>query len=304
MSKQTSLYRHRVIIKQLRFNNKTFKELAAKLSLESEITGSDLSISLRTFQRDIKEISMLYGIEITYNRSKKVYQISFDEGDQFSERMFEALDLYQTLNQNQLFSDYIQFDTRKPMGIEYLNDIFKAIREHHKIKFYYQKFGNENGKLRTIEPYLLKEFRRRWYVFGFDTYKMKVRIFGLDRITGLQILSQKFEHPILVDVDTYFKDCFGIIGPDNGKPQDIILKFYQHQGEYIRTLPLHFSQKIMEDNGQEMVVYLHLIPNFDFIMELLWYGEYVEIITPISLAKNIKHRFKNALSIYDKEIEE
>jgi predicted DNA-binding transcriptional regulator YafY len=37
------------------------------------------------------------------------------------------------------------------------------------VEFSYQKYLENNANKRTVEPYALKEFKNRWYVFVKDT---------------------------------------------------------------------------------------------------------------------------------------
>ena len=155
MSKQESLSRHRIIIQKLRNHPASFDEILDKFQSESELHELNLEVSLRTFQRDLKEIETLYGVEIKFDRSRKVYFINEDQQDEYSERMFEALDVFQLLNLNQSFSEFIQFDTRKPEGTEHLRGLLYAIQNRFQIQFRYQKFWSEDVEIRTVEPYLL-----------------------------------------------------------------------------------------------------------------------------------------------------
>src|SRR5690606_31634795 len=249
MSKQETLARHRIIIQKLRSKPSSFQEILEKLESESELHEMNFQISKRTFQRDLKEIDALYGITIEFDRPRKVYKITEDHQDEYSERMFEALDIFQVLNLNQSLSEFIQFDTRKPEGTEYLSGLLYAIQNRYQIQFRYQKFWSDEVELRTFEPYLLKEFRKRWYVFGYDLDKKEFRIFGLDRLHALDITQKKFQHPRQVNPKEYFRDCFGIIGPNGQEAEEIRLKFTHAQGNYIRTMPLHHSQEIIRDEN-------------------------------------------------------
>ncbi len=298
MSKQESLARHRIIIQKLRKKSSSFEEILDKLQSESDLHEMNFEISKRTFQRDLKEIETLYGIEIKFDRSRKEYFISEDKQDEYSERMFEALDIFQVLNLNQSLSDFIQFDVRKPEGTEHLSGLLYAIQNRFQIQFRYQKFWSDEIETRTAEPYLLKEFRKRWYVFVYDLDKKEFRTFGLDRLHALNITQTKFQYPQQINPKEYFKDCFGIVGPNDKKPEEIMLKFIRNQGNYIRTLPLHHSQQIIKDENGEMTVKLKLVPTYDFVMELLSHGELVQVLQPKSLAKEIKNRFTMALKAY------
>lgn len=300
MSKQESLARHSIIIKSLRKRPHCFEEILSKLEEESELQDMQFEISKRTFQRDLKEIETLYKIFIKYDRAKKAYLISEDHQDNYSERLFEALDMFQILNLNQSFAQYIQFDTRKPMGTEYLNGFLYAIQNKIQVEFRYQKFYEQDPEVRTVEPYLLKEYRKRWYVFAFDIHKKEVRTFGLDRLYALRITDTKFQFPQKIDPNDYFENSFGIIGPGDRQVEDIKLVFTQNQGNYVRTMPLHKSQKITYDQDGIMHVELRLIPTYDFLMELLFHAEYVKVIEPKSLKNALKDKLKRMLDIYSK----
>ena len=295
MSRKETAIRQKIIIQKLRSKPSTFEEILDRIEQED----SEIKFSLRTFQRDLKEIEELHGVEIKFDRSDNVYRIISDDNDEYSERMFEALDIFQALNLNNTMGDFIQFDTRKPKGTKHLNGILHAIQNKFQLRISYQKFWKEKPEKRIIEPYLLKEFKSRWYVIAFDLDKKALRIFGLDRILDLHISDVKFQYPQKTDVKKYFEDCFGIISPNNQKPQKVKLLFTENQGEYIKTLPLHSSQKIVEISGDIMTIELNLIVSYDFEMELLSYGEFVKVLEPKSLADSIKTRLERGFKVYN-----
>lgn len=300
MSRHESLLRHKIIIQKLRNNATGFEEIQDKLRSESDLLDAEnLVTSLRTFQRDLKEIASLYGIEIRYDRSRKVYFIENDSEDEYSERMFEALDVFQALNLNQSFAEYIHFDMRKPKGTEHLTGILYAIQNRIQIRFRYRKFWSDEVETRSAEPYLLKEFRKRWYVIAYDLDKKAFRIFGLDRLAALEITDTKFQHPQKINLHEYFQNSFGIVGPNEGEVQGILLRFTGSQGSYIRTMPLHESQQIISEDSGEMLVRLRLIPTYDFVQEILFYGEFVKVLEPASLADEVESRLKKAAGLYE-----
>lgn len=310
MSLIETFTRHRIIIQTLRSKSSTFEELKNKLNRESEITGGNYDISIRTFQRDLHDISELYSIDIEYNKSGKHYEIVYSMADDYSERLFEAFDIFQALKTREDFSPYIQFDTRKPAGTGYLADLLVAVKEKKQIRMSYRKFWTGEHELRVIEPYLLKEFRRRWYVFAFDLKARDFRVFGLDRIKNLLETGLRFQFPQSIAPRDYFTEVFGIIGSSEDFPvHDIILAFRKNpndtqdipnQGEYLKTMPLHPSQEILKDTGNEIMVKVRLKPNWEFMMELLSYGEYIEVLEPASLRTKIQEKLEAALAVYEK----
>src|SRR5690606_29988295 len=193
-----------------------------------------------------------------------------------------------------------QFDTRKTKGSEHLSGILYAIQNKFVLEIHYQKFWSASPEKRTIEPYLLKEFRKRWYVLAFDSEKKEFRTFGLDRIQLMNIKSVKFQFPQKLNSKELFKDSFGVITPDDElQPEEILLKFFKNQGEYVRTMPLHESQEILEESGDEMLVKVKLAPTWDFMMEILYYAELVKVIEPENFAEQIKNRLAKAVKLYE-----
>jgi predicted DNA-binding transcriptional regulator YafY len=120
----------------------------------------------------------------------------------------------------------------------------------------------------------------------------------LDRLTNLEISRRKFVFPTDFDINEHFKYCFGIISPNGLEAQEVILSFDPHEGKYIKSLPLHSSQEILQDNEEELLVRLTLVVTHDFLMEILSHGEYVKVVKPDKLVEDVKNAFRNALDQY------
>jgi len=299
MSKRESIARYNLIIKKLRRQPATFVEIKDYLALESEIQAYDFNISKRTFQRDRDDIRSLYNIDILFDFSKKVYYVDFDEQTELNKRIFEAFDTFNDLKLTDRLSKHIYFEKRKPQGTEHLYGVLHAIKNQIQIKFMYQKYWEDKLTLRTVEPYALKEFKNRWYIFSKDLEDNEIKSFALDRLTKLEILNRKFNFPKDFDVNEHYKYCFGIISPNGRQPEDIILSFNAFQGKYIKSLPLHDSQQILIDNEDELRIQLKLFVTHDFFMELLSFGENLKILKPKTLIDDLKSTIRNVLSIYE-----
>jgi predicted DNA-binding transcriptional regulator YafY len=298
MSKRESISRYNLIIKKLRRNPASFSEIEDYLSRESEIQAYNFTTTIRTFQRDLNDIRSLFNIDIKYNSSRKVYEINEDDEPDVNMRILEAFDTFNALNVSDRLSKYIHFEKRRPQGTENLYDLLHAIKNHLQIKFTYQKYWEDEPEKRTIKPLALKEFKNRWYVMGNDLDHPELKSFAIDRLSGLQITKKTFKYPKDFDIDQSYKYCFGIIRPTDQKEQNILLSLDPIQGKYIKSLPLHESQEIILENDEELQVRLTLCITFDFIMELLSYGGYVEVLGPKSLVKDVKRAHKEALNQY------
>ncbi|WP_431158133.1 helix-turn-helix transcriptional regulator [Winogradskyella poriferorum] len=293
--------RQQLILNRLRKGNYTFEEILSYLELESEVQSLDLVLSKRTLQRDLKIIYSVYGVEIKYDRSIGKYRIINDHQSILQQRLLEAVDLYNALSLKERVSDKLIFEQRKPKGTEYLVSILKAIKDKKQITFDYQKYWEAHERQRTIEPRALKEHKQRWYVIGIDVEKKKPRIFGLDRVQNLEVIEGGFMFE-KIDVKEMFKHSFGIISPNNDKPINIELTFNSFQAKYLKSLPLHHSQKILEEDKDIVVFELFLVPTYDFKMELMSYGSSLLDIKPEGLKNEIVLEIQNSLKVLNRKL--
>jgi predicted DNA-binding transcriptional regulator YafY len=299
MSKKQYLKRYILIINRLRKSPCSFEALQKKLQQESALDAENYEISIRTFQRDIKEIASLYHIEIGYDRSQNVYEIVYDANENKTERLMETFEIFNALQLSDALQRHMQAEKRKPLGTDHLHDLIHAIKNNTEVQFSYKKYWEEtqNTKSRTIQPLSLKEARYRWYLIGLDTADQQIKTFGLDRIGPLILTPKKFQRPEDYNPDAIFKHSFGIIKPETG-PQKIVLSFSSAQAKYIQSLPLHASQKIVTDQNNECQVELYLSPTYDFVMELLAMGPEVKVLEPESLKKEMVLKLHKALQQY------
>ena len=297
MSLRITMIRHSLIINRLRLRPHTWKEVDNFLSQESEIQGYDLSVSQRTFQRDITDILSVHGIEIINDRSKKQYYIySTDENNQ---RYLEAFDVFSLLKMGGNRTADVSFEKRRPQGTEHLYGLLHAIRNKLQITFKYQKFYETYSEIRKVEPYALKEAKNRWYLLCHDVERDALRVFALDRMSDLEFTKKRFSKPKGWDAERLFQPCFGIILPEDGQEVEAVtLSFTPFQGKYIKSLPLHESQEIIIDNRDELRIKLHVYITHDLIMELQSFGKEVKLLHPAWLASSLKHSYETALQHY------
>ena len=305
MSKRGYISRYLLILKKLKVKPySTYDELLSYIEnqfdyLQMQDDTLQIGFSKRTLQRDIKEIRNVFGIDIEYSKSQKGYYISQSENENMNfQRMMEAFDMFNSLNIAQDLTPFIHLEKRRPQGTENLYGLLHAIKNRLQIRFNYQKFWEEELSQRLVEPYALKEFKNRWYMMAKDSNDNYIKSFALDRLTNLQITNHNYVYPNNYNIEHSYRYCFGIICPNEEEPQDIILSFDPIQGKYIKTLPLHETQRILVDNDEELKIKLKLYLTHDFLMELLSFADNVRIIEPKTLVDQIKQAHKNAYMQY------
>ena len=94
-----------------------------------------------------------------------------------------------------------------------------------------------------------------------------------------------------------FNKTIGLVYSEN-TVQTIVLSFTPTQGKYIKTLPLHPTQKILIDDESECRISLEIIPNYELTQQILKYGVTVKVIEPQWLADEIKEILKRTFEKY------
>lgn len=169
-------------------------------------------------------------------------------------------------------------------GSRYLQQIGVALRDKHKLKVTYQKFIDDSPYNAILHPYCLKADKGRWYIFAQKEggeHEDLIQCFALDRTLRLEVMPETFVPNPEVDLDAYFRDCFGVWHDYKTYPvRDFSISCTEEVAHYLRTLPLHHSQKedpFREGEEARIIFTYHISPSPDFIGELKKWGDGIRI---------------------------
>ncbi len=182
-------------------------------------------------------------------------------------------------------------------GTDLLDGILRSILDHKTIQFDYFNFAKNKSSSHKLHPYLVREYRNRWYVTGFSEAFDKVLTFGLDRIRNIRYNDETFRQINGFDSKEFFRHSFGITVNDL-KAQKIILSFSPLEGRYIKAQAIHHTQKIIKENKNEFRISINVIPSHELNMQILSYGENCKVIKPDWLREEIKKTLRNSLNNY------
>jgi len=109
----------------------------------------------------------------------------------------------------------------------------------------------------------------------------KIKIFGLDRISGLHKSMEKSAYPKDFSLDSYFEHCYGIVRLPNTEPQVIVIWAIPIKAAFYKANPLHSSQKVVEETADYTLFSLFVYFTYDLQQEIRSHGEErVKIIKP------------------------
>lgn len=196
---------------------------------------------------------------------------------------------------------YIDFEKNELLrGLEYIEPIHKAIINKKTLSIKYKSFKAEKEQEFTFYPYLLKEYRNRWFLLGANNRGGAIMTLALDRIEHLkEIPGQKYLKP-KIDTSTFYLDTIGVSKMPNQKPQLVVMKIIKEHAPYIKTKPMHASQTILKEEKDGTIFSIEVVWNFELEREILGFGEQIKVLSPRRLSGKIQSRLKNTLTKYQR----
>jgi len=189
---------------------------------------------------------------------------------------------------------------------DFLGPLFNAIRYKKVLKVIYKSFKSEEPIESVIHPYFLKQYNNRWFLFGLVPELKKEKgieliNYPLDRIESFEELEKvKYIVNRKFDFEEYFDSVIGVTVNKAKKPIRIKIKIEAEQAKYIDSKPLHPSQKRMklEVKRDYYETSINVIPNYELIKTLLSFGSKIEVLSPLSIKKQLAYHVEEMYGYY------
>lgn len=253
---------------------------------------------LRTFHNHRNAILVQFGIDIECDKRTNRYYITNPDAfkkDSINQWLLDSFSVSSTLMSNRNLADRILLE-EIPSGRHHLDAITSAMQESRQIQIDYEDFFGERYDDLLIEPYCLKMFKRRWYVLAYVPSIDTVRRFGLDRIQQIKLTDNTFNYPKDFSPEAFFHDLYGVIHDE--KPTKVRLKAYREKPDYLRSLPLHHSQREIE-TGEDYAIFEYWIaPTFDFVQEILLHRDQLEVLSPEPFREHVASVIQRMSNFY------
>jgi hypothetical protein len=273
----------------------------SKLWRDSNIGDGNL-LPLRTFHQHRSAVEELFGVEIKCNASNGYrYYISTPEtlkNNSIRKWLLNSFTLSNMISAGHNMKGRILFE-EIPCGTEYLQTVIEAMQKSKELQIDYQQFYGHRETF-NIQPYAMKVYHQRWYVVGHIKELGGIRNIALDRTLEMNISDTSFTLPLNFNAEKYYAHTVGIYVNEELKPTKVKIRVYGKQIEYLRSLPLHRSQKEGASKYGEFCEFeykLCLTPELS--THILAMGENVEVLEPVELREEIKRRLKECLIKYE-----
>jgi predicted DNA-binding transcriptional regulator YafY len=185
-------------------------------------------------------------------------------------------------------------------GLHWRDALFQAILFQKAIRLNYQPFNVPGAFWIVLSPYFIKEYNNRWFVIGYAHEFEQVFTYGLDRILDILPSISQFHLIPGFNPDRHFEHVIGVSLPPEKVPERVVFRVRASQADYIRTKPLHRSQKELgELQTEDWISFeLQLIPNYELESIFLSFGERVEVMEPEYIRQRMRKRLEILLSYY------
>lgn len=268
-------------------------------------TGTYISdgmpLARSTFNRHKDAIMDIFGIIIKCDkRDGFKYYISNMEilsGDSIQNWMLSTISVNSFLTESKSVADRILLEQIPSEG-ENLRCFIKAMKLNVRIFVKYRRYATQTVKEKTVDPYCIKLFNRRWYALVKSSSHDSPYILAFDRIKELSLTEEKFYVDTDFNASSWFENCYGVFRDTDIGVQTIRFRAYGNEAFYARDLPLHPSQREVETTDEWSDFELNIRPTKDFFTPLLARGALIKILEPQWLADEIKSQHEAAAKLY------
>ena len=187
-------------------------------------------------------------------------------------------------------------------GLHWINQLYDYINRKQTIKVMYKSFSATKPTEYIFYPYLLKEFRNRWFVFGSQAGNMLLYNFPLDRIENIEPVNEPYRENEKFDSESFFNDVIGVSKNINDRPRFVKFRATAKQSNYVKTKPLHSSQKLLSTNPEDgsCIFSIEVVLNIEMYSVFLSYGTGLEIISPRIARNYMKKVLQESVQMYNK----
>ena len=262
--------------------------------------GGD-SYPLRTFHEHRKGVKEMFGVEILCEKTWPYRYYLKNAGVLDDNKPAKWL-----LNKSVVPKDFITYSTMKDRIIleevhsdpDYLKTIIQALQKNVELEVDYQKHEGHRETFH-VQPYLLKMYHRRWYLLGYVKEREEVRHLALDRMLDVNITRKHFTMPEDFDAKKYYANTIGVYVYSQLPIEEVKIRAYGVHVEYLRSLPLHETQKEGRSKYGEFAEFTYRVRiTPELITQLLAMGDKVEVLEPASLREEMKERINNMFNFY------
>lgn len=187
-------------------------------------------------------------------------------------------------------------------GAQFIGAIYDAVRKRQTLVIEYRSFKARQPQELVVYPYLLKEYRNRWFLICEKSTNRspQINIFALDRILSVRLdKGHPFRKCADFDPGHFFDDTIGVTKSISDKARRVVIKIDRQQAPYVESKPFHKSQKVEQRfRDGSIQLSLKVVINNELERLILGYGGHAEVIAPPEFRARIAESVLKAAERY------
>lgn len=185
-----------------------------------------------------------------------------------------------------------------PGGHRFLIPLIEAMRDKKCVRISYRSFRSPETREIMLTPFCVKVFNRRWYLLAKNELNREPHFYALERIEEMVTTDDTYCLPVDFDAEAYFANRYGISAAPEDKQECVRLRVKARQVPYLRTLPIHSSQREVETADDASIFELFIIPNYELKQELYKYMSGIEVLSPKWLREEMAKELSKTVKMY------
>lgn len=177
----------------------------------------------------------------------------------------------------------------------FLDQLMDATSQSKTVEITYHTMHSDTTTVRKVDPYKMWYFDGTFFLIGRCHRNDDVRMFVVDRIKAMKILSENFRVPSDFSVEEYMRDSFGVI---HGEKVKVVVRFDKEIAGYIKEKRWHSSQMLKQHKDGSITATFTIAGMSEIKYWILSYGHHAEVLEPAALRDEIKHDLSLALKRY------
>jgi proteasome accessory factor C len=182
-------------------------------------------------------------------------------------------------------ADDLRVASLSPAGdLQHLRQLREALRERRRVRLTYHKAGEEQSSHRVICPYGIVFASGMWYAVAFCETSEGIRIFRLDRVERVELLSARYEQAREFSLDALVREGRMFHAPEAGTLR------VRYSPRIARWIVEREGQALAEDGSLTMD---HPLADPDWaVRHVLQYGPDAEVVEPPAVRHAVVARLR------------
>lgn len=271
---------------------------------QRSILSDGKQMALRTFHNHREAIEDLFDIRIACDTRTNCYYVANSDylrRENIANWLLDNFAICNTLHEAKSLHERILVEDI-PSAKGFLTHILEAMRENRQIVVSYQPFYGETPFDLTLRPLFVKLYARRWYLYADKPNDPKIKLYALDRMQEVRLTTVKFTPPADLDPQGYLSAAFGVAVYEDIKPCKILIRAYWEGIKYLRTLPLHASQKEVKTTEEYSDFEYWAAPTCEFYRAVLAHHITIQVLSPLSVRNHLASLLESLNNYYSKPI--